>query len=331
MPDKAQILVNLYDGTRQPLDASVKWMCRLSDGRPLSQRETQTFPGLQGASKLFEVSFFDNLFDNYTVVVSPDGYGDSGWLPVRVHPTAPTKVDILTLAKDGALHFANATWNALGAVRPNVAAIIQRGCEDAAAAAAKYGAVLESRPKALACFLNIVTALADIQFPSGKSPLDYYWNIAWPAGDAGGPDWLNELDSVFKQDRFFCYVDANILPDVRAAAKQGSFAPEANPGAFHSDATESYKQTQFDVSNVQLTFHGRDTATFPGPDGTPVSCVKIEPDIDYYKDLLSHGLLEVIPNALTGGLTEPATAFELRWMAGQQAGQAPFNPLYTVE
>jgi hypothetical protein len=174
MPD-AQILVNLYDGTRQPIAANVKWMTRLSDGRPLSQRETQIFSALQGSSKLFPVRFFDNFFDDYTVLVTPDGYNDSGWFPVRVHPTAPATVDILALPKDGELHFANATWPHLAAVRANVAAIIQSGCEDATAAQTNYGTVLESRPKALACFLNIVTALADIQLPSGKSPLDYYW------------------------------------------------------------------------------------------------------------------------------------------------------------
>jgi hypothetical protein len=334
MPDTAHILVNLFDGTRQPIPADVKWMTRLSDGRPLSQRETQTFAELQGSSKLFPVRFFDNFFDDYTVLVSPGGYDDSGWFPVRVHPTSPATVDILTLPKDGALHFADATWTHLNSARANVAAIIQRGCENAAAAETKYGTALESRPKALACFLNIVTALADIQLPSGKTPLDYYWNIAWPPGDASGAgvaDWLTRLDFVFKQDRFFCYVDAGILPDVRTAAQQGSFAPEKNPGAFHPDATESYKQNQFDVANVQLTFHGQDKATFSGPDGVPIDCVKIEPDIDYYKDLLSHGLIEVIPNALAGGLTEPATAFELRWMAGRRAGLPTFNPLYTVE
>ncbi len=331
MPDTAHILVNLFGGDRQPIAADVEWMTRLSDGRPLSQRETQTFSALQGASKLFPVRFFDNFFDDYTVLVTPDGHDDSGWFPVRVHPTAPTVVDILALPKDGSLNFADATWTRLNAVRANVAAIIQRGSENAAAAEAKYGAVLESRPKPLACFLNIATALADIQLPSGKAPLDYYWNIAWPLGDPAAADWLDRLDFVFKQDRFFCYVDAGILPDVRAAAQQGSFAPEKNPGAFHPDATESYKQTQFDVANVQLTFHGNDKATFPGPDGVPVNCVKIEPDIDYFKDLLSHGLVEVIPNALTGGLTEPTAVLELRWMAGRRAGLQNFNPLYTVQ
>jgi hypothetical protein len=331
MPDNAQILVNVYDGTRQPLGPDVKWLVRLSDGRSLSERKTHTHDSLQGPSQLFTVQFFDNFFDDYTVVVSPKGYDDSGWFPVRVHPTAPATVDILTLPEGGEPHFADATWQHLCSTRPSLVAIVQRGSENISTAETKYGIVLEDRPKALACFLNIATALADMHLPSGKTPLDYYWNIGWPPGDPGSADWLPRLDQVFKQDRFFCYVDADILPDIRKAAEQGSFAPEANPGAFHSDATESYKQTQFDIANVQLTFHGRDTCALTGPDGRTVKCVKIEPDIDYYKDLLSHGLLEVIPNALSHGLTEPTVAYALRWMAGKHAGLPPFNPLYTVE
>ena len=47
----------------------------------------------------------------------------------------------------------------------------------------------------------------------------------------------------------------------------------------HIGATESYKQTQFDVANLQLTFHGLDTATFQDLSHNLVQCVKIEPDI----------------------------------------------------
>lgn len=39
MPDTAGILVNVYDGTRQPLPA-VHWIGRVSDGRPPSERKT---------------------------------------------------------------------------------------------------------------------------------------------------------------------------------------------------------------------------------------------------------------------------------------------------
>src|SRR5947207_1477199 len=73
---------------------------------------------------------------------------------------------------------------------------------------------------------------------------DNYWQLIWD-------------DSHFPmaQDRFFAYVDKAIVDDVIKAGKMGSFAEERNPGTWHTGATLSYKQTQFDVTNVQLTFH----------------------------------------------------------------------------
>lgn len=56
----------------------------------------------------------------------------------------------------------------------------------------------------------------------------------------------------------------------------------------------------------------------------------VEPDIDYYKDIGAHALLEVIPNALTGGLTNPEMVYVLRWIAGRHVGVAEFDPPYTI-
>lgn len=44
--------------------------------------------------------------------------------------------------------------------------------------------------------------------------------------------------------------------------------------------------------------------------------MKVEPDIDYYQNLVAHTLLEVIPNAITHGLTDPKKVYVLRWIAG---------------
>jgi hypothetical protein len=64
--------------------------------------------------------------------------------------------------------------------------------------------------------------------------------------------------------------------------------------------------------------------------------VKIEPDIDYYKDVAAHGLLEVIPNWIDKklgklGLIDPKVVYALRWMATRREGLPDFDPLYTVE
>ena len=61
-----------------------------------------------------------------------------------------------------------------------------------------------------------------------------------------------------------------------------------------------------------------------------LDCIKLEPDIDYYKDPGAHVLLEVLPNAITGGLTNPAAVYVLRWIAGRHAGVPEFAPPYTI-
>ena len=333
MPDNANIMLNVYDGKRQLLDKSVRWSVQAIDGRGRDPANFHSFPECQGGSRLLDVPFFNNFGDNYTIMVAADGFQSGAWRPVAVSGSGPVTVDIQLLPNKGAFNFAAATWDQLNQSRPNVAKMIRACYPDPAIAAAMYSNACKSNPLAIACFLNLVTAMADMQLPSGKNPLDYYWNVGWPPGDPATADWNQQFDSVMKQDRMFCYVDQAILPDVREANRLGAFSKEADPGIWgHTGATESYKQVQFDVANVQLTFHGRDTAIFQDEYHNPVQCVKIEPDIDYYKDLGAHGLEEVIPNTITHGLTDPKVVYTLRWMATKREPHLPeFNPLYTVE
>src|SRR5207253_975840 len=159
----------------------------------------------------------------------------------------------------------------------------------------------------LASLLNLVEAMRVIHLPTG-TPLDYFKTINW--------------DDSLAQDRFFGYADAELIRQVRMAVAQGAFAPEPNPGLFHPDATSSYKQIQFGEANVQLTFHEKNTKTIGG-----VDCVLVEPNIDYYG---AHAILEVIPNKLTHGLTDPRMVYVLRWMAGKRADIPEFEPPYIL-
>jgi len=331
MSTTANIILNVYDGRRKLLDESVKWTATAIDGRGLNERATLVFPAFHGGSQVLKVPFFDNFGDHYTIVVSADGFESNAWGPVTVSDKGPVTIDMMLLPKGGAPHFAEASWDKLSTLRPNVARMIRASA--GGAAEAMYKAGFEGNAYSIACFLNLVTAMADIQLPSGKNPLDFYWNAGWPTGDPSTPEWSKKFADVMKIDRCFCYVDAAILPEIRAAAHMGAFSQEPNPQSFgHIGATESYKQTQFDVANVQLTFHGRDTALLPDQNGNIVQCVKIEPDIDYFRDPVAHGLLEFIPNALTKGKTDAKTVYALRWMAAKREAHVPeFNPLYTIE
>ena len=313
--DVGNILINLVDGARQPLASGVRWSATIHDGR--SPSESQSFPiDGSGSTELVKgLPYFGNFFDNYTVLVNSKDYDDAGWMPVTVAKSQTTPVYLMLLEDDAGMNFSGATWDALKSQRPRYAEIFETGADDAEE---EYAAAIETNAGlALGCYLNLLTAMSQIVLPSKKSPLDYFWQIV-----------RNDPKFPMAQDRFFAYVDKSIVDDVVAAGKMGSFSQEPDPGVLHPGATLSYKQTQFDITNVQLTFHQGNTKTLQGPNGA-VDCVIVEPDIDYYKDLLSHFLLEVLPNKFTGGLTDPRAVYMLRWMAGKQSG-AYFDPLYTL-
>jgi len=98
------------------------------------------------------------------------------------------------------------------------------------------------------------------------------------------------------------------------------------------DSDASYKEKRFGEANLQFTFHSETDPTGQG-------LIKVEMDIDYYRDAAAHIAVEVIPNGfeqlvkLFGpGLTNPAVVYALRWMAGKHAGeQQEFDPLYTLQ
>ena len=170
---------------------------------------------------------------------------------------------------------------------------------------------MEDHPDRLACLLNITTAMQQISLPQ-NTPLDYFRTFDLPA---------------LAPDRIFGYADATLVDQVRLAAQQGEFDTEpAIDLSLHGDATSSFKQNQFGEANVQLTFHENNRQTIGG-----VDCVYVEPDIDYYKDPAAHLLLEVIPNGLTGNVSNPRVVYVLRWIAGRRAGIPNFDPLYTIE
>jgi hypothetical protein len=191
--------------------------------------------------------------------------------------------------------------------------------------AGRYSETVEGSRMQLGALLNLATAIRDIPLDDGTSPLDnYYWEVIW---------------DLLAPDRFWAWVDSRLADRIQDLAALHAFSAESDPAGWHpgvpgriDPATRSWKQTRFDVTNVQLTFHETTRQTLTGQDGNPVECVVVEPDIDLYKDLLSHGLAEVVPNALTGGKTDPRTVYGMRWMATRQEHGVPeFDPPTTIE
>jgi hypothetical protein len=301
------ITINVFSGTRRPFPSGEDVLFTVRDGnqqpvfRDYVKNPSFTLSGLP---------FHDNFGDNYTVVAWAKGCAQAGFTPVKVTPALPASLDVMLVHKDAQFNFSEARWEVISQNFP-YATLLTAGTASPDAARARYTDVLENRSSALASFFNLVTAMAEINLPSG-TPLDYIREVIW--------------DETMAQDRFFAWADPGLVDQVIRAAAKGLFAPEPGTAVFHPGATRSYKQIQFGEANVQLTFHENDTRTIDG-----AACIKLEPDIDYYKDLGAHALIEVAANALTGALTDPRQVYVLRWMAGRQAGIAEFEPPYHLE
>ena len=302
----AAIRVRLFDGTRSRLDSTRTYLLRLLDGeqRQILVRE------YRGSARTFVVPFHDNFADAYTVLASADACADAGFYPVMVTPSRCTMTDLMLIPKAPAFDFEQADWDQVQRQWPAASAALAFGVP-APTARQRYDALLNT-PYQAAGFWNIVTAMRDVHLPQG-TVLEYMREVIWDA--PFGP----------AEDRFFAFADVRLVEQVVTAAAQGPFAPEPHPALFHPDATRSYKQIAFGEANLQLTFHEGVTKTVNGD-----TWVRIEPDIDYYKDLGAHALLEVLPNTVTKGKTNPATVYVLRWIAGRHAGVAEFDPPYTI-
>jgi hypothetical protein len=320
--ETGSLRVNLYDGARQPANLSV--FLQIFDGYQ-KQVVSRFFDGPN--IPIPGVPFYDNLGDLHRVVAHAKGYQDTGLYPVRVVRQTLVDADLMFLPENAGFHFDPLA--SIRASKPGIFSLLGNGLSDDQVQQ-NFSDATEGKPKALAAALNIATAMQSIPLPDGagiRTPLDFYWQLEW---------------DLIAQDRLWAWVDAGLVPAVRKAADLHMFAEEANPQNFHpgisgrvNPATASWKEIRFDVANVQLTFHETTRKTIQVPDGAggtrAVDCVMAEPDIDYFKDLAAHGLLEVLPNALRHGLTDPQMVYMLRWMATRQEQLPEFAPPCTIE
>lgn len=308
MPEQAQIQLNVFDGTRQPFRGSVGLLVTLRDGfQKVVHRKTH-----KAASIKFDVDFFNNLGDSYAVIVSAKGHKQAGFHPVKVTPMIPQTVDLMLLPENSRFNFAEATWDKLQTQHKKFADILGHSAADATEAEGRYDELMDTAPETLAGFLNIATATRDVLLPTGKA-LDYFKEVIWD-------------QELFQRDRFHAFADAELIRQVQTAAGQGQFDPQFGLELTHPGATTSFKQKQFGEANVQFSFHEKTRKKIDG-----VDCVKVEMDIDYFRDPLAHFFLEVLINHVSHSLTDPKQVYVLRWIAGRHAGVPEFNPPYTIE
>jgi hypothetical protein len=141
--------------------------------------------------------------------------------------------------------------------------------------------------------------------------LPYYKELIW--------------DKTMAQDRFFGWVSPELENQIELGVKQGIFVDEPGAGVLHPGATDAFKQIALQEANLNPTFHDNNRQVIDG-----VEYVMFELDIDYYKDSLAHAFGEVIPNMITGHLTDPMKVYQFRFNAGSAAGFPQYEPPETI-
>ena len=316
-----EILIDVFSGARQPLDAGVELLVTAMDG----QQKTVVRAFKKGSEiRLTNLEVHDNFADRYTVLLAAKAHSDAGFTPVKVVDDAVRHVELMMLRREAAPVFE--PFETIEKTRPELHALL---CgTNPSDGKASYERWRNENQLGLACLLNITTALEQMTLAPfdglTQKPLASFKALDLESAPAPA------------QDRFFAWVPEQFLKQVAATViadtGKGFTRLVEAPKGLHPGATVSYKQTDFGEGNVQLTFHEK-TRDKTG------KFIKIEADIDYFKDAASHILFEVFPNKLrarvhgkdsSAALTDPKCVYGLRWIAARQRGQE-FNPPYVLQ
>jgi len=311
-PQTGSIVLNVFDGQRRLVAPGTKLLVRIIDGNQKFIVDRY----YDGPSIRFDgLPFYDNFGDNYTVIVWTDGYRQAGFTPVKISnkPEAMPVLDLMLLPSKELIDFTNASFDALKLANSPIYFLLLSGDAEPVARA-RWEALMKNDPLAAICILNISTALLDAKLGSGSPVLPFVRRIIFDLSSKEKPS----------KSRFFGYADKRLVEELNGEVKRGTW--QADPGSFvfHPGSTASFREKRFGEANMQATFFENDILVIDG-----VTCVKVEIDIDYYRDPAAHAILEVLPHLLTGGASDPVTVYQLRWIAGRRTGN-DFLPPYRI-
>ncbi|MGA8090505.1 MAG: hypothetical protein WCA10_24735 [Terracidiphilus sp.] len=102
--------LRIFDGTRQLFSPVVPFLVTIIDGN-----RKQLFRNfVQANQRQFDLPFYDNGGDNYSVVVYADGFKQAGFMPVSLSDNYLRTLDIMLISNDPGFNFAAATWPSVG-------------------------------------------------------------------------------------------------------------------------------------------------------------------------------------------------------------------------
>ena len=306
------VVLNVFDGNRRLVAPGTKLLVRIIDGNQKFIVDRY----YDGPSIRFDgLPFYNNFGDNYTIIVWTDGYKQAGFTPVKISnkPEETPTLDLMLLPSKYSVDFSDASFAALKAANSPIYFLLLSG-DTEAAAETRWKALMKDDPLTALCILNIATALNESRLASGSPLLPFVRRVIFDAKSVNKPS----------QSRFFGYADRRLKKSLDLEVKRGTWNADPGSFVFHPGSTSSFREKRFGEANMQVTFYENDIVTIDG-----VVCVKVEIDIDYYRDPAAHAILEVLPHLLTGGASDPITVYQLRWIAGRRSGN-DFLPPYRI-
>lgn len=140
MANTASIMVNVFDGTRQPLVTDKQLLIRILDGNHNEvSAEFHNGPSI----RFDDLPTFDNFGDNYTVITSASGYQQAGFTPIHIQRGAVQIVDLMLIPREPAFNFALGRWETLQQTFPKLIELFSNDLADQEAARARYESMIE--------------------------------------------------------------------------------------------------------------------------------------------------------------------------------------------
>src|SRR5262245_33388703 len=318
------IRVEIVNGRREAFDGPGRLLVTATDGQ--NKEVIRKFVDAGKPIELTDLKIHDNPDDRYTVLIAAKGHSDAGFNPVTVKPdqdNAPP-LELMMLRRDAGFEFRTFDQISADAKLADLHALLCGTDADQGRQLYEDLARDAQRKPALACLLNITTALAHMTLVQAEgltqNPLAALKALAAPPA----------------QDRVFVWADKRLVKQVADTAVlkgvNGLSTFVSALAILHPGATHSFKQVDFGEGNVQFSFHPEEKSI------NGVECSKVELDIDYFENAAAHILLEVFPNKLkklihgkesSKALTDPRTVYGLRWIAGRRLGRE-FAPPYVL-
>jgi len=298
LPPSAQVTMIICDGLAKPFNADVNVTVEdVKSGMHWSSR--YSYSGVPIHLPI-AISAGESTGGLYNIYVRAHGYKTS--VSKRVNTQGnDTVVYAMLVPVHAQLDLQQAHWQNLQEEDAELLRLILCGNPGSTDCQADYESMLQKHPDKLAALLNITDALQQTVV-GGRPVFSYYQSIS--------------LEHGLFRDRFFAYVDRSLVLQLKATK-----SPELHVGGdtvfarlrffqiLHRHATSSFKETELERANLQLSFHENERLTVNG-----IDCVRVDTDIDYYRRF-AHSFKEVIPNLVLHRRSSPIRVFQLRWQA----------------